>query len=107
MADFLLSWFNLAGSVGAAGFGAFAVLWVVFAVRGLRAILRGDVPTHRRWMLRTFAMTYAAVPCDSGPDNSWRSCWVRVGTEKGAPELGESGCLTPCSAVIEEHLSGG
>jgi uncharacterized membrane protein YozB (DUF420 family) len=37
------------------------VLWVTFALLGLRAILRRDVVAHRRWMLRTFAMTYAAV----------------------------------------------
>jgi uncharacterized membrane protein len=60
-AGFLLSWFNVAGPVGTAGFGTLAVLWVVFAGLGLRAILRGDVTTHRRWMLRTFALTYAAV----------------------------------------------
>jgi uncharacterized membrane protein len=60
-AGFLLSWFNTAGPIGTAGFGTLAVLWVVFAGLGLRAILRGDVAVHRRWMLRTFAMTYAAV----------------------------------------------
>jgi uncharacterized membrane protein len=60
-AGFLLSWVNVAGAVGTAGFGTLAVLWVSFAALGLRAILRGDVATHRRWMLRTFALTYAAV----------------------------------------------
>jgi len=60
-AGFLLSWFNTAGPIGTAGFGTLAVLWVIFAGLGLRAILRGDVATHRRWMLRTFALTYAAV----------------------------------------------
>jgi hypothetical protein len=30
-------------------------------VLGLRAIRRSDLTAHRRWMLRTFAMTYAAV----------------------------------------------
>ena len=58
---FLLAWFNVAGPIGTAGFGALAVLWVTFAVLGLRAILRRDIAAHRRWMLRTFAMTYAAV----------------------------------------------
>lgn len=52
---------NPAGAIGTAGFGALAVLWIAFAVLGFRAIRRGDVATHRRWMLRTFAMTYAAV----------------------------------------------
>jgi len=34
---------------------------VGFAATGLRVIVRGDVVAHRRWMLRTFALTYAAV----------------------------------------------
>ncbi len=58
---FLVAWFNVAGPIGTAGFGALAVLWVSFALLGLRAILRRDIAAHRRWMLRTFAMTYAAV----------------------------------------------
>jgi uncharacterized membrane protein len=50
-----------AGPIGTAGFGGLAVLWVAFAVLGVRAIRRGEVAAHRRWMLRAFAMTYAAV----------------------------------------------
>ncbi|HWM02671.1 MAG TPA: DUF2306 domain-containing protein [Actinophytocola sp.] len=60
-AGLLLAGVSAAGPVGTAGFGALAVLWVTFAVLGLRAILRRDIAAHRRWMLRTFAMTYAAV----------------------------------------------
>lgn len=61
LAGFLVAWVNVAGPVGTAGFGTLAVLWVGFALLGLRAIRGGDVAAHRRWMLRTFAMTYAAV----------------------------------------------
>jgi uncharacterized membrane protein len=60
-AGLVLSTVDLAGAVGTAGFGTLAVLWITFALLGLRAIRRGDVATHRRWMLRTFAMTCAAV----------------------------------------------
>ncbi|MCG8914582.1 DUF2306 domain-containing protein [Actinokineospora sp. PR83] len=52
---------NLAGPVGVAGFGLLAVLWLTFAALGLRAIRRGAVTAHRRWALRAFALTYAAV----------------------------------------------
>jgi uncharacterized membrane protein len=61
VSGFLLAGFNVAGPIGTAGFGALSVLWVGFALLGLRAILRRDIAAHRRWMLRTFAMTYAAV----------------------------------------------
>ncbi|GAA3208406.1 DUF2306 domain-containing protein [Actinocorallia longicatena] len=57
----VISWFSLAGPVGTAGFGTLAVLWGSFAVAAFRAIRRGDVGAHRRWAIRTFALTYAGV----------------------------------------------
>ena len=50
-----------AGPIGTVGFGMLALLWATFALLGLRAILRRDVPAHRAWMTRAFALTYAAV----------------------------------------------
>ncbi len=53
--------FNMAGPVGTAGFGTLALLWTTFAAASYLAIRRGDVPSHRRWTIRLFALTYAAV----------------------------------------------
>ncbi|GAB2984939.1 DUF2306 domain-containing protein [Saccharothrix stipae] len=53
--------FSIAGWVGTAGFGLLAVLSVVFPLLGLRAVRTGDVPAHRRWMVRAFALVYAGV----------------------------------------------
>jgi uncharacterized membrane protein len=61
VAGAILSTTNLAGPIGTAGFGALALLWLGFATTAFRAIRRGEVQTHRRWMVRTFALTYAAV----------------------------------------------
>lgn len=52
---------SLAGWVGTAGFGLLALLWLGFAATAFRAIRRRDVAGHRRWVIRTFALTYAAV----------------------------------------------
>ena len=60
-AGLVLSPFNAAGPVGTAGFGLLAVVWLGCAAAALRAILRGDVASHRRWAIRTFALTYAGV----------------------------------------------
>jgi uncharacterized membrane protein len=60
-AGLVLAPHSLAGGVGTAGFGLLAVLWLGCAATALRAILRGDVAAHRRWVVRTFALTYAAV----------------------------------------------
>jgi uncharacterized membrane protein len=61
VAGLVLSSVSLAGSLGTAGFGMLALAWLTCAALGLRAILRGDVAAHRRWMIRTFALTYAGV----------------------------------------------
>jgi uncharacterized membrane protein len=61
LAGVVLSSTNLAGLAGTAGFGLLGVLWVAFAVTAFVAIRGGDVTSHRRWMVRAFALTYAAV----------------------------------------------
>lgn len=61
LSGMVLSTVNQAGPVGTAGFGLLGALWVIFPVLGLLAVRRGDVRTHRRWMIRGFALTYAGV----------------------------------------------
>ena len=43
------------------GFGALAVIWLFCTVQGYRAIRAGDEVVHRAWMIRSFALTFAAV----------------------------------------------
>ncbi len=49
------------GVVASTGFATLGVLWLATGAAGLAAILRGDVHAHRRWMVRSFALTFAAV----------------------------------------------
>ncbi len=49
------------GLIAQTGFGALAVLWLTTSGLGLVAIKRGDVLVHRRWMVRSYALCYAAV----------------------------------------------
>jgi uncharacterized membrane protein len=53
--------FSQAGFVGFFGFGSLAVLWLVTGWKAYAAIRRRDVASHRAWMMRNFALTYAAV----------------------------------------------
>lgn len=50
-----------AGPVAGAGFGLLAVLWLGFTAQALRLALAGRFQEHRRWMIRSFALTLAAV----------------------------------------------
>lgn len=43
------------------GFGLLAVLWLLATGQAYRYIRAGDQDAHRRWMTRSYALTFAAV----------------------------------------------
>lgn len=53
--------FAYGGLASRLGFAALALLWLATAVMGIVTIARGDVAGHRRWLVRNFALTLAAV----------------------------------------------
>ena len=59
-AAFVMSFFSSVAFSGFFGFGTLAVIWVAVTLRAYRAIRRGDVASHQAWMMRSFALTYAA-----------------------------------------------
>jgi len=61
VSGFLLSIGTTAGPIAALGFGALAVAWFGANTLGLSAVLTGRYEEHRRWMIRSFALTLAAV----------------------------------------------
>lgn len=50
-----------AGPIASAGFGSLAVIWIAVNLLGWRAAARGRFTEHRRWMIRSWALTLAAV----------------------------------------------
>ena len=49
------------GIVTHLGFGTLGALWIYATLRAYAAIRRGDDVSHRAWMTRSFALTFAAV----------------------------------------------
>jgi hypothetical protein len=49
------------GRIASAGFLALGAGWIVATGLAVRFILRGDAIRHRRWMIRSFALTAAAI----------------------------------------------
>ena len=47
--------------VAALGFGLLAVLWLGFTAQAVRLAMQRKIALHRRWMIRSFALTFAAV----------------------------------------------
>lgn len=54
--------FHAAGGPGTrVGFGLLAVATLTTVVQGYRAVRRGDITSHRQWMLRSYALIFGAV----------------------------------------------
>jgi uncharacterized membrane protein len=49
------------GWISHLGFGLLAVFWLFTTARGYLAIRSHDEVRHRRWMIRSYALTFAAV----------------------------------------------
>ena len=61
VAGFWLALHASAGPVATAGFGCLAVAWFVATLMGWRKAVTGDFARHRRWMIRSLSLTFAAV----------------------------------------------
>jgi len=57
----IIAFGSLAGPIATAGFGGLAVCWLIANAQGWRAAMARRFDAHRRWMIRSFAMTFAAV----------------------------------------------
>lgn len=61
VAALVIAPFNSAGTIGTWGFAILAVLWATSGLMAYRAARRGRFDAHRAWMLRNYALTFAAV----------------------------------------------
>lgn len=61
LASLALAMESQGGSVAHAGFLALGVLWIATTAEAFRRILAKDIRGHRRWMIRSWALTFAAV----------------------------------------------
>lgn len=61
LAGLYMAFHAFGGLIGRSGFFFLAVLWLLTGAMALKAILAGQVNEHRRWMIRNFALTFAAV----------------------------------------------
>jgi uncharacterized membrane protein len=52
---------SFAGPIATAGFGSLAAIWITVNLLGWRAAVQGRFVDHRRWMIRSWVLTLAAV----------------------------------------------
>jgi uncharacterized membrane protein len=57
----MVAWTSVSGPVVSFGFSLLAVFWLYTSWRAYRYARARDFTAHRRWMIRSFAMTAAAI----------------------------------------------
>lgn len=61
VAGFWLALYSTAGPIASAGFGGLAIAWFFATAVGWRKAVDGAFGEHRRWMIRSLSLTFAAV----------------------------------------------
>ena len=56
-----MSQYAFGGLMAKLGFAVLAVLWLYTGLRAYLAIRQGAIEMHRKWMVRNFSLTFAAV----------------------------------------------
>lgn len=60
-AGLFMAFHAFGGLAARLGFGILAVLWLYTGYRAYRSIRAREIASHRRWMVRNFGLTFAAV----------------------------------------------
>jgi len=61
VAGLYMSQYAFGGPVAKLGFATLAILWLYTGSRAYLAVRRGAIDEHRKWMVRNFSLTFAAV----------------------------------------------
>jgi uncharacterized membrane protein len=61
LAGFFFAQSSVGGWVSRVGFTLLAIFWLASGATAFVCIRRRDVASHRRWMIRNYALTFAAV----------------------------------------------
>lgn len=58
---YYMAWHAFGGIISMLGLGLLSTLWWSFTLMAVIHARNGNIPAHQRWMIRSFALTYAAV----------------------------------------------
>lgn len=61
IAGLILSFGSSAGPIAGLGFGTLALIWLYTTAQAWRSARGKNFEAHRRWMIRSFALTFGAV----------------------------------------------
>jgi uncharacterized membrane protein len=61
VAGLFIAFFASGGITSALGFGSLALLWLFSVLKAYTSILKKDIRQHENWMIRNYALAFAAV----------------------------------------------
>jgi uncharacterized membrane protein len=61
LAGMFIAFFATGGIGNVLGFGILAILWFITVIKAYASILKRDINQHESWMIRNYALTFAAV----------------------------------------------
>ncbi|MHA4807254.1 DUF2306 domain-containing protein [Flavitalea flava] len=61
LAGFAIAFFATGGLISTLGFGTLALVWLISNIQAYAFIRKRNIPKHRNWMIRNYALTFAAV----------------------------------------------
>ena len=60
-AGLFIAFFSSGGIMSALGFSSLALLWLLTILKAYTSILKKDIKQHENWMIRNYALAFAAV----------------------------------------------
>ena len=60
-AALFIAFFASGGIISVLGFGSLALLWLITIIKAYTTIRKKDITAHQNWMIRNYALTFAAV----------------------------------------------
>jgi len=60
-AGLYLSFYATGGLVASLGFGGLAIAWLISTLKAFLSIRNKEIDKHQQWMIRSYALTFAAV----------------------------------------------
>ena len=61
IAGLFIAFFASGGIICALGFGSLALIWLLSILKAYTSILKKDIKEHENWMIRNYALAFAAV----------------------------------------------
>ena len=101
LAGLYMAFYAYAGIAASLGFGGLAVSWLFTGYHAYRTIRAGDTVAHRKWMIRNFALTFAAVTL-----RLWMPFLMMAFGEVTGYEVTAWVCWVPNLLIVESHIQG-